>query len=88
MIKANSSASTGSINLSNGLSSKEIYGYDALGFAALNDHSIHNYDFNVWLAAGESLQFTTSDTNVQFKGSVRQIADSLGVLTNPSGYPL
>ena len=88
MIKANSSAATGSIILSDGATIKEIYGYDANGFASLNDHSIDNYDFNVWLAAGESLQFTSSNTNVQFKGSVRQIADSTGVLTNPSGYPL
>lgn len=88
MIKSAGSAASGSIILSDGVTDKEIYGYDANAFAALNNATVTNYDFIVWLAAGESLIITSSATSVQFKGSVRQVADSLGVLQNPSGFPL
>ena len=46
------------------------------------------FDFIVWLAAGESISGVSSSTASNIIGSVRQIADSSGELVNPSGYPL
>ena len=47
-----------------------------------------NLDLVFWLKAGISLSATSSSTNTNFAGSIRQIADSEGKLINPSGYPL
>ena len=46
------------------------------------------FDFIVWLAAGESISGVSSSAASNIIGSVRQIADSSGELVNPSGYPL
>ena len=85
-IKSGGTVASASISLDNGVASKEIYGFDANGFAALNDHSVTNYDFTVFLTTGESLIVNSSGVTVQFKGSVRQIADANGDLVNPSGF--
>lgn len=42
-----------------------------------------NVDYTVFLRAGDSLKINSSSTAVRFKGSVRQIADISGNLTNP-----
>ena len=87
-IKSNGGAHSGAFILTDGATPKEIYGFDSNAFAALNDHSVTNYDFNVWLDAGISLTVTSSAASIQFKGSIRQIANSEGSTVNPSGFPL
>ena len=86
MIKANSIVATGSIILNDGTSDKEIYGVDMNGFAAANDHSLHNYDFTVFLAVNDSLVVSSSNASISFKGSVRQTATVNGTLVQPSGF--
>ena len=49
------------------------------------DTANNNLDFNVFLAAGESISVTT-DSFSNFEGSVRQIADVNGTLVQPSGF--
>lgn len=46
-----------------------------------------DFDYVIWLAAGEKVNVSAS-TRGDISGSFRQVADSLGELTNPSGYPL
>lgn len=87
-LKDNSSTRVAEIRLNDGSTDKAIYGYDNNGFLTTNRLDFESYDFIVWLGPGESLIMHCSDTGIQLKGSVRQVADSLGTLTNPSGYPL
>ena len=47
-----------------------------------------NLDIIFWLAAGITLQTSTSATTARLDGSIRQIADSTGAFVNPSGFPL
>jgi hypothetical protein len=43
-----------------------------------------NFDFIVFLAAGDSLKMLSADTNSRFLGSARQLASIDGVLFNPT----
>ena len=67
--------------LTDGATSKVILQFSGVA-------SVTNFDFNVWLAAGESLTCSATNNNFSMNGSIRQIADSTGALVNPSGYPL
>ena len=44
------------------------------------------YDFVVFLRAGDLLKATTTDSLTQLRGSTRQIATVNGVLVNPLGF--
>ena len=68
--------------LDDGVTDKEIWALIS------DDHAFLEYDYIVWLAAGESIKGTTTSTTAFLKGSVRQVADSSGTLVQPSGYPL
>tara|TARA_Y100001951_G_C11286947_1_gene269389 strand:- start:300 stop:848 length:549 start_codon:yes stop_codon:yes gene_type:complete len=46
------------------------------------------FDFIVWLTTGDSISAVSSGTEMRMVGSSRQVADSAGVLVNPSGFPL
>ena len=73
-----------SFNLTNGLSTKILYNYQHIpGSPSITVP----FDYLIWLAAGESANFTVDVTSF-VAGSYRQIADSQGTLVNPSGYPL
>jgi len=72
-------------NLSNGLSNKTLWeskvqtgGTDVIASNVL--------DFVVFLAAGDSISGTSSGASSKVNGSVQQIADVNGVLSNPSGF--
>lgn len=54
--------------------------------AGLNDEVVTwQYDFNIFLNPGETLQANTGAANI-LSGSVRQIADVTGNLVNPTGF--
>ena len=75
-----------SFTMTDGLSVKTVWGYQ---YATGSDSSaITNFDFIVWLASGESISGVSDAAETDLIGSSRQIADSTGTLTNPSGYPL
>ena len=85
-VKDNGSAREAEIRLSNGGVDKAIYGYDNNGFLTTSRFDFEHDDFVVFLATGDSLVMHCNDTGIQLKGSVRQIADANGTLTNPSGF--
>jgi len=78
---------TNSITMTDGLSVKTVYAHfaKAVGTATI---MTENFDFIVWLAAGESVSAVSDSANCKIIGSSRQVADSSGTLVNPSGYPL
>ena len=72
-------AGVGAIQITDGVTTKKIY--DARGNASSNDHE--NYDFVVKLAAGDTLQATSTATLVTVNVATRQLADINGNLINP-----
>ena len=70
---------TSSFNLTDGFTTKKLIEFSSLG----GQFSIENYDFIVFLEAGESLTATSSSTTSLLKGNTRQIADISGNLVNP-----
>ena len=73
--------SNSSIQINDGVTNKIIYKIQTIdvGVNALN---YQNFDFNVFLEAGDSLTATCSQFN-RLAGATRQIADISGTLTNP-----
>jgi hypothetical protein len=72
-------------SMSDGFSSKEVWAHEAEN-AANQPCTAVPFDFNVFLAAGESISgFVQSGASV-LRGSTRQIADNNGNLVNPSGF--
>jgi len=68
--------------LNDGNTTKEILDFD-LPISAIVQKFVIPFDFNVFLAAGDSLQAVTNVTQVNLQGVTRQIADINGNLTNP-----
>ena len=81
----NSSTSSASFTMTDGLSTKQIY---ELALTTVNNTNVtsQNFDFNVFLASGESISAVSNKAGVIIAGSVRQIADVNGTLVNPSGF--
>ena len=73
---------TSAILLSDGTTDKNVY---TISQKTKNSDNLIalNYDFNVFLEAGDSLKILSPNTSCIFAGSVRQIADINGNLTNP-----
>ena len=71
----------GNFNLSDGLSTKTIWG---LGQFTAGSGNI-DVDFVVFINAGDSFSCSAS-AGTQFNGSSRQIADINGNLVNPTGF--
>lgn len=72
-------AGVGAIQITDGITIKKVY--DARGNASSNDHE--NFDFVVKLAAGDSLQATTTAATITVNVATRQLADISGNLINP-----
>jgi hypothetical protein len=49
---------------------------------------ISDYDFVVFLAAGESISAVSTDSDGFVNGSSRQIATGDGTLVSPNGFPV
>tara|TARA_Y100000004_G_scaffold67038_1_gene75132 strand:- start:1505 stop:2032 length:528 start_codon:yes stop_codon:yes gene_type:complete len=73
----------GGFTMSDGLTTKQVWAHIDSGHASLG---VSNFDFTVFLSAGESINAFADSTNIVVTGSVRQIADVNGNLTNPSGF--
>lgn len=86
IVTSSASAQSGSFQLTDGLSSKIIWKVST--GAAVDEYLQLEFDFVVWLAAGESMSGTTNNAVSHLVGSTRQIASSDGTLIQPSGYPL
>ena len=72
--------------LSDGLSTKTIWQH-TLSVGGSNVYSNIEFDFVVFLSAGDSLS-ATATTTASLVGSHRQIATGDGTLVQPSGFPL
>ena len=70
-----------SITMDDGVTTKAVVQHDAPAVTA-------NFDYIFWLDSGITLTAVSGSASNRLGGSVRQVADSEGVLTNPSGYPL
>jgi hypothetical protein len=75
----------GKFELTDGVTPKSIW-EAAMASSTLGGVSVVNIDFNVFLAAGESVQAVSSNNQALLRGSVRQIADINGTLIQPSGF--
>ncbi len=77
----------GSINISDGLSTKQVW---AVEIVPINVQFFNTVEFDivVFLRAGDDLIAQANDANTITKGSFRQIATGDGTLVNPSGFPL
>lgn len=78
---ATSGSVVGSFILNDGSTDKTILSYftNASSSAGL----CNQFDFNVFLGAGDSLKVLAFSTNTIFRGTTRQIADINGNLVNP-----
>ena len=65
--------------LNDGTTDKNIFGFQMFG-STNNTNNVEKYDFIVELEAGDSLKCISANTNTQFTGSTRQIADINGNL--------
>jgi hypothetical protein len=75
-----------SLDLSDGISTKKAWNMFLIAQGGTIIHS-ENIDLVFWLSAGQSLS-ASAGSECQIAGSIRQVADSSGTLSNPSGYPL
>jgi len=72
----------GNFTITDGAATKTIF----LQKANNGTGSTNIFDFVVFLRAGDSVSAQASNTLVDIGGNYRQIADSNGVLVNPSGF--
>lgn len=84
-IAQSGSTNNGDFSITDGLSTKKLYEMTIQAGATAGATSL-NYDFVVFLRAGDSVSATSGDTSFKITGSYRQIADVNGNLINPSGY--
>jgi len=68
--------------ITDGTTAKTIQGFKAATINVTNIVVVP-YDFNFFLAAGDSFQVSTNEADAIVTGSVRQIADINGNLTSP-----
>ena len=80
---SNAATVTGDINISDGLTTKTLYGFRREGNSG---QTTGIFDFVVFLRSGDTLSAVSSDTATSIEGSAHQIADVNGVLVNPSGF--
>lgn len=85
IVAGNTAQSKVTFSLSDGLSSKVIYKYIKRNTTGYSDFETGDFDFNIFLASGESLTVVTDAQSI-CSGSSRQIADVNGTLVNPSGF--
>ena len=79
-----SSTTSAQFALTDGASTKIIYKLTDPG--TTDSLFSTNFEFIVFLAAGESLTATTNQTYISIDGSSRQIADLNGTLVQPVGF--
>jgi len=72
--------------LSDGITPKEIWNMETI--ASVTNSLTLQFDFVVFLAAGDSLIAQSTGAGSVFVGSTRQIADGAGDFVSPGGFPL
>ena len=82
-IEAFSGQSLATFQLTDGTTTKIIYQGTIDATGGVVENTVVNFDFNVFLEAGETLLATTNDTKTILAGASRQIADISGNLVNP-----
>tara|TARA_R110000824_G_scaffold164153_1_gene340244 strand:- start:1 stop:543 length:543 start_codon:yes stop_codon:yes gene_type:complete len=85
LLSNSGSAREGDFSITDGSTSKKIieFGGNILTSGiGLN----YEYDFIVFLRAGDSLTCSSNATTIELKGCTRQIATVTGELVNPSGF--
>ena len=80
-------ATAGSFTLSDGVSTKTIWKQSTPAIYA-NVWINIDFDFVVFLAAGESLSAISTNASLVMAGSTRQIATGDGTLVPPNGFPV
>jgi len=88
LFRSSTAATSCSFTMSDGLSTKGIWAMDMPNVAPTAAFVTQNYDFIVFLAAGESLTATSSDANANMNGTTRQIATGDGTIVLPNGFPV
>jgi hypothetical protein len=73
------------ITVTDGLSTKKVYEHQILANST-NFCTQQNFDFVVFVAAGESVAAASSDASCVISITTRQIATVTGELVNPSGF--
>lgn len=76
----------GIIRLSDGASTKDIWGAGFFGVSIAAVGNIVNFDFTIFLGVGESIIIVSQGAGAKMNGSVRQLADQNGTLIQPSGF--
>ena len=71
-------------DMDDGSTTKRVWGQEGQSSAVTTT----NLDLFFWLPAGVTLSAVSTAVTCNITGSIRQVADSLATLTNPSGYPL
>ena len=86
MVKgASAAAQGGGIDMTDGLSTKRVWGLNENAGGTADPSYSFNLDVIVFNASGITTSIQAS-ANAYFVGSVRQIANSNGELVNPSGF--
>jgi hypothetical protein len=83
---AQANNSSASFSMSDGISTKTLEVYNKIVSAVQNENQCISFEFTVFLAAGESISCTSSNTYSLIAGHVWQIADVNGNRVNPSGF--
>ena len=83
------SSTTGTISnffqSTDGVTPKTIWQHATLASTAVVNHQMQ-FDFIIFIAAGESLNGVSQSATCFMTGSVRQVADITGNLVSPSGF--
>lgn len=77
---------SGAFNITDGTTDTKVWNFSASGSSGNVNGLSESYDFNVFLAAGHSLECIINSDAIVMAGSTRQIADIAGNLTNPTGF--
>jgi hypothetical protein len=84
-IAQSGSTNNGDFSITDGLATKKLYEMIIQAGASAGATSL-NYDFVVFLRAGDSVSATSGDSSFKITGSYRQIADVNGTFINPVGF--
>lgn len=85
-IQGNTAAAAAALfSITDGTTSKSIWSFNQGTTTAQGEFLYETFDFTVFLRSGDSVTASCSNGG-SFRGSIRQIADLNGTLTNPSGF--
>ena len=73
------------IQLNDGSSSKDVFLHRMISSSTVMN-SVHDFDFTVFLRAGDSLLADSSNTGAIIQIATRQVATVTGELVNPTGF--